>query len=400
MELRSPESFWLLKNGILYSYPSLQENVECDITVIGSGITGALISHTLHRAGYRTVVIDKRDVANGSTSATTSMLQYEIDVPMHKLADMIGEEGAVTCYREGITSIEVLDLLLKKEKIDAGFERKKSLQVAHSEKSISDLEREYQYRKSHGFNVEWLTTKQIRERYHMETLPGILSDEGASIDAFRAAHELINRNHHSGMQVYDHTPIKEIQYEPDHVKIITDDGFQIHSKRVVFCTGFETLRMFRKKYADVISTFACVSEQSFGLYPQLKDLLIWDTDDPYIYMLTTDDGRLLAGGEDIPFKYNRVTEKMKNRKIDRLIKKIEKLFPSLTFIEDYTWAGAFGVTKDGLPFIGEHPDFPNAIFVLGLGGNGITFSVQGMDLVLKILAGEDDPLLHYYRFDR
>jgi glycine/D-amino acid oxidase-like deaminating enzyme len=117
-------------------------------------------------------------------------------------------------------------------------------------------------------------------------------------------------------------------------------------------------------------------------------------------MRTTDDGRLLAGGEDIPFKYNRVTEKMKNRKIDRLIKKIEKLFPSLTFMEDYTWAGAFGVTKDGLPFIGEHPDFPNAIFVLGLGGNGITFSVQGMDLVLKILAGEDDPLLHYYRFDR
>ena len=86
MELRSPESFWLLKNGIPYYYPSLQENIECDIAVVGSGITGALISHTLHRAGYKTVVIDKRDVANGSTAATTSMLQYEIDTHMVDLA--------------------------------------------------------------------------------------------------------------------------------------------------------------------------------------------------------------------------------------------------------------------------------------------------------------------------
>ena len=59
MKLRSPEAFWLLKNGIINSYPSLQEDTQCDIAVIGAGITGALISHALHRAGYNTVVIDK-----------------------------------------------------------------------------------------------------------------------------------------------------------------------------------------------------------------------------------------------------------------------------------------------------------------------------------------------------
>ena len=91
---------------------------------------------------------------------------------------------------------------------------------------------------------------------------------------------------------------------------------------------------------------------------------------------------------------------MKNRKSAKLIKKLNKLFPEINFIEDYVWTGAFGVTKDGLPFIGTHPDFKNAIFVLGLGGNGITFSVQGMGLVLKVLSGYTDSLLHYYRFDR
>lgn len=400
MELRSPESFWLLKNGILRSYPSLQENVDCDIAVIGAGITGALISHTLHHAGYKTVVMDKRDIANGSTSATTSMLQYEIDVPMHKLAGMIGEEGAIACFRAGIRSISVLESLIKKEKIHTGFERKKSLQVAHHKKAVAELETEYFFRKKAGFRVEWLSSEAIRQQYHMESQPGILSEEGASIDAFQVAHELIRKNHEKGMQVFDHTLIKKIFYEKKQVTIVTEKGYRVSCKKIIFCTGFETLHLFRKKYADIISTFACVSEQHFNLFPSLNDILIWDTADPYIYLRTTDDKRLLVGGEDVPYKYNGFSEKIKTKRISNLIRKTEELFPTLRFIEDYRWAGAFGVTKDGLPYIGEHPDFPNAVFVLGLGGNGITFSVQAMELVLKILAGETDPFLHYYRFDR
>lgn len=400
MKLRSPESFWLLKNGVLNSYPSLNENIACDIVVIGSGITGALISHALHNAGFETVVIDKRDVATGSSSATTSMLQYEIDTPLHKLAGMIGEEGAVECYRAGIRSIDTLEDLIKSLNIDCGFERKKSLQVAHNKSAVEDLEEEFSLRKKHNFNVEWFSTRDIRKSYRMESFPGILSEEGASLDAFRFAHGLLAHNHQKGMPVFDHTHIRKIRYDKNRSEIITEDGFRIYCKRVVFCTGFETLSMFKKKYADILSTFACVSEQDFNLYDELKDILIWDTANPYIYMRTTDDKRLLVGGEDVPYKYGAISERIKDRKAERLIKKTRKLFPEIHFKEDYNWAGAFGVTKDGLPFIGEHPDFPGAVFVLGLGGNGITFSVQGMELILKILAKQSDPLLQYYRFDR
>ncbi|HBX44672.1 NAD(P)/FAD-dependent oxidoreductase [Limibacterium fermenti] len=400
MELRSPESFWLLKNGILNSYPSLKNNQRCDIAVIGSGITGALISHALYRSGFDTILLDKRDVANGSSSATTSMLQYEIDTPLTQLAEMIGEEAAVTCYREGIRSIKHLEAIIKEESIDCGFEKKESLQLAHSQKAVEDLSKEFEFRKKQGFDVHWLSPEDLKERYKMDSFPGILSTEGASIDAFRFAHGLIARNHTKGMQVFDHTPIRKIEYNDKRVQILTEEGYKIVCKKIVFCTGFETLSMFRKKYADIVSTFACVCEQDFNRYEELKDTLIWDTADPYIYMRTTDDKRLLVGGEDIPFKNNTLREKKKGEKAKKLIRKVEKMFPGIDFTEDYHWAGAFGVTKDGLPFIGEHPDFPNALFVLGLGGNGITFSVQGMDLVLKILARRTDPLLEYYRFDR
>ena len=399
MKLRSPEAFWLLKNGILNSYPSLQENISCDIAVIGAGITGALISHALHKAGYDTVVIDKRDVANGSTAATTSLLQYEIDTMMVDLAKMIGEEGAVACYRAGVQSIHTLKKLVKKERIDGGFERKQSLQVAHAKEEIPQLLKEYWFRKKHGFDVTWLSSEEIKERFKMDSHPGILSKEGASIDAFLLAHELFHKNNGQGLRIYDHTAIREITYG-DRVAIETEQGHRVECKRVVFCTGYEALSMFREKYAKIKSTFVTVSEQNINLYNDLKDVVIWDTANPYIYLRTTDDKRLLVGGEDIGYKYDGISDKLKNKKAERLIDKARKLFPSLHFTKDYNWAGPFGVTKDGLPYMGTHHRYKNALFILGFGGNGITYSVQGMKLVLKLLAEEEDPLLHYYRFDR
>lgn len=400
MKLRSPEAFWLLKNGILNSYPKLQGDTSCDIVVLGAGITGSLISHALHNAGYNVVVIDKRDVANGSSAATTSMLQYEIDVPMVDLANMIGITSAVECYKAGIVAIDTLHDLVVKEKIDCGFDMKESLQVAHSKKAVKALRKEFEMRDQHGFDVKWLTSEEIEERYKMKSHPGILSAKGASIDAFQFTHGLFQNNHKRGMRIYDHTNVCDIKYKKDGVQLKTVDGYRVDAKKIVLCTGFETLQMFKKKYADIVTTFACVSEQNLSFFDTLHNTLIWDTANPYIYMRTTDDKRLLVGGEDIKYKYGPISEKVKNRKSTKLIKKLNKLFPEINFIEDYVWAGAFGVTKDGLPFIGKHPDYKNAIFVLGLGGNGITFSVQGMDLVLKVLAGYTDNLLHYYRFNR
>jgi glycine/D-amino acid oxidase-like deaminating enzyme len=381
------------------SYPSLQEDIKCDIAVVGAGITGALISHTLHKAGYNTVVIDKRDVAAGSSSATTSMLQYEIDTPMIDLAAMIGEEGAVISYKAGIESLQMLEDLIIEENIDGGFGLKKSLQVSHSKDNIDKLKEEYLFRKKHFFNVEWLTSEEIKERYRINSFDGILSADGASIDAFKFTHELFKKNHERGLRIYDHTEIKKISYG-DSVVIKTKNGCKVVCKKVVFCTGFETLKMFKEKYADIVTTFATVSEQNPDMYDELKDLLIWETGIPYIYIRTTDDNRLLVGGEDIPFKYNGVNDRMKRNKAEKLIKKTKSLLPTFNFIDDYRWAGAFAQTKDGLPYIGEHPDYKNAIFVLGFGGNGITFSAQAMNLVLKKLAGLYDPLLYLYRFNR
>src|SRR5690606_40781506 len=74
--------------------------------------------------------------------------------------------------------------------------------------------------------------------------------------------------------------------------------------------------------------------------------------------------------------------------------------PDIAFHLDFSWAGTFGETKDGLPYIGPHKDFDHSYFVLGFGGNGITFSVTGMEMTSAWLKGKKHKLDQWFKLDR
>lgn len=401
MDLKSNEPFWLVKNGLLQSYPSLREDLEIEILVVGGGITGSLMAHKCISEGYKTALIDRREIANGSSSATTSMLQYEIDVPLFELIDMIGEEGARASYWACHDSIDDLGAIVKSIKSDCGFDKKESLYFAAYKKDLSMLQKEFEARKAAGLDVTWLTEEQIKKTYHLEhAFGGILSKQGGSLDAFKFTHDLLNYNHKKGLQIFDKTDIKSTVYTKKGVTITTDYGNIIKAKKVIYCNGYESTEIIKDKFVKLLSTFAIVSEIQ-DIKPKIMDnTLFWNTAEPYHYFRTTDDHRILIGGEDEDFIDPDKRDGVIGEKQKKLEKKIKQLFPEIQFRADFAWAGTFGETKDGLPYIGEHPNFLSSYFVLGFGGNGITFSVIGAEMISNLMKGKKHPLKDYFRFRR
>lgn len=401
MDLKSNEPFWLVKNGILFSYPSLKSNENCDVLIVGGGITGSLIAHQMMKDGYKTILIDKREIANGSTSATTSMLQYEIDVPLYELTEMIGKKGAVESYKACSKSIDDLEIISKEIKSTAGFQRKKSLYFASKKKDFARLKKEFDARKSAGFKVKWLEAEKIHEKFGFEkTYGGILSDQGASIDAFVFAHELLAYNEKKGLKIFDKTEIKSVKYFSDFNEATSAEGFNIKAKRIIYCIGYESKNLIKENFVNLKSTFAIVSEINPDKLNTLNKTLFWNTDEPYLYMRTTDDNRLLIGGGDEDFQDPAKRDELIRKKEKEIIKNLKKILPDYKFYTDFTWAGTFGETKDGLPYIGEHKDFKNSYFVLGFGGNGITFSVSGMEMASSFMKNKKHPLTEYFKFGR
>ncbi|TZF95295.1 FAD-binding oxidoreductase [Chryseobacterium panacisoli] len=401
MDLKSNEPFWLLKNGLLASYPSLKSNEKCDVLIVGGGITGSLIAHQMIEDGYSTILIDKRELCNGSTSATTSMLQYEIDVPLYELIEKIGEKGAVSSYNACSDAIDTLEKLSKMIKSNAGFKRKKSLYFASKKKDAEWLKKEYEVRKENGFEVQWLEGEQILEKFEFEnTYGGILSKQGASIDAFQFAHELFMHNVKKGLKIFDKTEMVKVEEHKGFNLVTVNSGYQIKAKKIIYCIGYESKNLLKENFVNLKSTYAVVSEIDKDRFKNIGSTLVWNTDDPYLYMRTTDDGRMLIGGGDEDFYNAEKRDALLNKKEKEILKSLKKIKPDYHFYPDFVWAGAFGETKDGLPYIGEHKKLRNSYFVLGFGGNGITFSVTGMKMASLFMKNKKHPLSRYFKFGR
>lgn len=401
MKLRTSEPFWLVKNGLFNSYPSLRKDISTEILVVGGGITGSLLAHQCMADGYETVLLDRREIGNGSTSATTSMLQYEIDVPLYKLIGLIGKEGAVENYRACSKAIDKLGAISKTIGSTCGFEKKESLYYAAYKKDIPHLKREFVARKENNFSVKWLSASAIREKFGIQySFGGILSDKGGNIDAFRLAHDLLAYNSENGLRVFDKTEIKSAKYNRKTVTLKTESGHTIRTKKIIYCTGFESVELIKEKFVNLLSTYAMIGEQQKSGSKKLNNTLFWNTADPYMYMRTTRDNRLLIGGGDEDFVDAKKRDSLIPEKVEKLGKYLKKILPDYDFFPDFAWAGTFGETKDGLPYIGKHADFENSYFVLGFGGNGITFSVIGMEIISALLQGKKHPLEDFYKFGR
>src|SRR4029077_12267532 len=175
MDLVSPQPFWPLKNGLLSVYPSLKNNARCDVAVLGGGITGAFAAEALTAAGLDVVVLDKRDVATGSTSARPALLQYKLDTSLCYLTRKYGREDAQRVYRLCHDSIDSIERLVSKLNVECVFQRRKSVYLASSDSDASKLREEHRARKAAGIEVDYWDEGEVSARFSFSRPAALVS---------------------------------------------------------------------------------------------------------------------------------------------------------------------------------------------------------------------------------
>lgn len=346
------------------------------------------------------MVIDGRTIGLGSTCASTSLLQYEIDVPLCELQKKIGIQPAVTAYKlcaAAINKLEAIAAAIGHRE----FKNKQSLYFADRKKEVSFLGREYAVRKTNGFDVSLLDKAQINGSFHFDAPGAILSAKAAQTNAYTFTHHLLQHCMQKGMQVFDRTYADKITHAKDGVVIKTAAGHVIRARKLIYANGYEAVKYVDKKIVNLQSTYAVCTEQMIPSEMKMDtDTLMWNTAHPYLYMRTTGDNRILIGGRDEKFADPRKRDALIDKKTRQLAKDFKKLFPAACFKSEFSWAGTFGSTRDGLPFIGNYKKMPNSYFALGFGGNGITFSLIAAEILSNELIGKTNPGQTIFSFDR
>jgi glycine/D-amino acid oxidase-like deaminating enzyme len=400
MDLRSDYPFWLLKDGIINTYPSLNKDLRIEIVIVGAGITGALMAYYLGKAGFRAAIIDRRHVGMGSTAASTGFLQYEIDTPLRKLVTLVGEKNAIRSYSLCVEAITKLHEVIKDVGVEVDFEFKSSFQYASKQSHVNGLKKEFELRKANNLSkVEWLGPEEIKSKFGFDAPGGILSADGAQINAYKLTHHLLTYCIDKfDLQVYDNTTIVKANYKE--AELITSEGKKINAKRIIICAGYESGSYLPMKVEKLNTTYAIISEPLAIDKFWFENALIWETAVPYLYMRTTQDNRILVGGRDDDFYNPTRRDRRLPFKAQKLVQDFKRKFPRIPFKIDFEWAGTFCGTKDGLPFIGKVNQRPSTYFALGFGGNGITFSLIAAEIIRDVLTGKKNEDASVFSFNR
>lgn len=390
-DLRGGRPLWADTPRIGIRYRTRLGRETCDVAVVGAGISGALVALALTERGHDVVIVDRRAPCQGSTLASTAMIQFELDTSLTELADKKGGQVAERAYLRSFAAVRELGDIVARHALKCAWKERKALYLAGNEHGWRALQTEADYRKRIGLPSIFLDGREVASTYGIDRTGAILSDGAAEVNPAQLAAGCLRTAQRLGARLYSPHEVTKIHPRAGSVDLETADGIIISARRAVFTTGYAVLPELPRDKFDPVSTWAIATKPVApdALWP--GRCLIWEAADPYLYMRTTWDNRILAGGEDSKLNSPDRRDAATPAKADRLLAKVCELLPGRRLVLDYAWAGAFADSPNGLPYIAPVPDLRNCFAVLGCGGNGITFSVIAASVVCAWADGKADP---------
>ena len=395
-----------LYNGDLYwektynkkTYSSLNENIKCDVLVVGGGMSGALVANELIDRGMDTVLIDESQVAKGSTMASAGMLQYTSDKNMWQFAEEIGVKNAVLFYEMCHKAILDLHDIHNKIPLETGFHIRPSVYFASDQKGKEELQKEYKMLKKHKFPVEELGAIELQKIFNVKKEYALITRDDAEVNPYKFVNLLVEDLVKKGLRVYENTGIEKHHSNNLEMNIKTKNG-NIKARHMVLATGYGERYKVIKDNLLINMTYV-IATKPLVEYPWKERAMIWETAKPYIYFRANDENRIIGGGLD------KATSNISDSKGhiysigNKILKDMKKLFPELETEVEFAWGGLFGESRDGLPFIGRDPEIENLYYCLVFGGNGTSYSMAGGKIIADLLQEKKNDYAHIVRMDR
>ncbi|UED72623.1 FAD-binding oxidoreductase [Brevibacillus sp. DP1.3A] len=366
-------------------YPSLTEDVKCDVLIIGGGEAGALVSYYLKQHEVDVILVDKRRISEGSSSANTGLLQICNDKTLTACIHSFGEQKGGRFYELTRQAVDELEQISGQLDLSPDYIRRDSLYYASEPADAESLRTEYELLKKYGFPVTYFERTDIEKRFSFSKAGAIYSKEDAELNPYKFTNGVIAHSVKKGMRVYENTEIVHQKVQDGGLLVYTKSGHTIKCRRAVFATGYEAQSMKRNANAVISSSFSIVTNpvDAFPGWP--KACLIWETARPYLYIRTCPDGRIIVGGLDEPLNDLKKSDASSLKKRDHLLAKIQELFPQIPMRAEYYWGATFVDTHDGLPLFGEQEGYPHCLFTLGYGGNGTVYSTIGAQIISDLI---------------
>jgi len=105
------------------TYPELKNDMETDVVIVGGGITGLNTAYLLKKSGLKVIVLEKHNLASGTTGGTTGKVTSQHSLKYADLLKRFGEHTARLYGQANEEAIDKIEQIINREKIACDWSR-------------------------------------------------------------------------------------------------------------------------------------------------------------------------------------------------------------------------------------------------------------------------------------
>lgn len=365
------------------SFPTLEQDVEADVVVIGGGFSGINTALELAEKGITNIVVlEARYLGFGGTGRNGGQIMAGIGHDLEKIKKHVGELGLREIFEISELGAGIIKDRIAKYSIDADFCNGYGYMGfnARQEKTLRAWEKDFKSINTKD-EIRFMAGSEVKQIIGSDAYTSALLHMGGghvhSLNLLLGeAKALVGH----GVRIYEHSPALEVSYG-ERITVRTGRGSVKASKLLWACDSFLN-KLEPELHKTTLNTYAFqlmtepLSDEMInrispirGAYSDIRPVID--------YYRVTNENRLLFGAATPFVEHIPLDLKAWNRNL------MLKIFPYLKDVKiDLAWGGPMATGANLFPQIGTLSGRPNAFYVQGYAGFGVTPS----HIICKVLA--------------
>ena len=389
------KSYWMTTRDYTPG-PSLQNDIDVDVAIIGGGFTGLSSAYHIKKAepNLKVALLESEVIGFGASGRNGGFNMTLFGLTLSITALRFSKQKAKEAQRYMERAVDYLRDLVAELGIDCDYEHPGFLRVATSDKYKKRILHEMELAHKLGLEgIEWLDKARTQEEVRSPLYIGAWWEPRCGIlNPAKLAWGWADVIRPLGVEIYENSPVAEIARDNGRVRLATPNG-SVRADKVVMATNawshfFKELKRKQVPVWTHIVMTEPLTEAHFREIGWQNRQGIEDARNLVHYYRLTIDNRLVMGGRDVSLSYGLDMEHDLNPvTFEGLKDDVRELFPALKDIQfTHEWGGPVSVPLDMAPAIGFAGD-KNVVYSLGTVGHGVSMTqLNGRtvaDLVLE-----------------
>jgi len=390
----NPSNYWLdtvqMPTGTTGDLPE-----RVDVAIVGAGFTGLSAARTLAKRGAKVAVFETHTIGWGASSRNGGMVLTGMKLGVETLAKRYGMEATKRMYAASLASIDLVEQIVREEKIDCNFSRCGHLEVACKQshfdtyaRSVEVIAREFNH------HLRIVPRSELQSEIGSVIYYGGLVDEvSAGLNPARYVAGLGRAALSAGAQIFEGTRVERIvgasRSGGSGFQLIASRGSLFANEVFIATSGYtsSTTPALRNKIIPIGSFIIATERLPDPLAHELspRNRMIYDSKHYLYYCRLTPDNRVLFGGRAAFFPETSSTIR---RSAEILRRGMISVYPQLRDTKvEFAWGGTLDFCFDTMPHAGR---MDGMYYAVGYAGHGVAMATYlGAKIAEQISGGAE-----------